>query len=204
MMICRKGFVLSPLVLLVLFSLFATIYLWTSRISTISSSGLEQRTELSQKVFLREASMLESRTLLASLFLNATSFLYTIDDIENYIDSEYGDVSISEEAGVVILSSVNLTVALELPFSELSSFPFPFEEVQNCLHGCRCGDMSYISSLESCLGALDSRYAFTFSHDIGCSNSGFEAVISISRRENRLSILYPTPVNNGSPVMFSC
>jgi hypothetical protein len=129
-MIYKKGFILSPLILVLLFSLFIFVYIQIAHLELAHDRGLEQKFELSQAIFSKDVSELNSQNLLASLFLNATSFLFSLDEIEDHMNLYVEGVSISEEGSVLRINSSNATVVLIQSLSSLSSFqnrttPFP-------------------------------------------------------------------------------
>ncbi|MCK4714623.1 MAG: hypothetical protein KAT35_03540, partial [Candidatus Aenigmarchaeota archaeon] len=137
-MIYKKGFILSPLILVLLFSLFIFVYIQIAHLELAHDRGLEQKFELSQAIFSKDVSGLNSQNLLASLFLNATSFLFSLDEIEDHMNLYVEGVSISEEGSMLRINSSNATVVLDLPYSELLDVEIPTSEIQSCLLGCRC------------------------------------------------------------------
>ncbi len=203
-MIYKKGFILSPLILVLLFSLFVFVYIHITHLERIHDRGLEQKFELSQAIFSKDVSELNSQNLLASLFLNATSFLFSLGEIEDHMNLHVEGVFISEEGGVLRINSSNATVVLGLPYSELLDVELPTSEIQSCLLGCRCEDLSYLAALESCLDSVGGPYIFSFDQAVGCFDSEFELPIFVSKQNNTLSITYPIPLENGSLFKFSC
>lgn len=133
-----------------------------------------------------------------------SSFLFSLDEIEDYMNLCVEGILISEERSVLRINSQNTTVVLDLPYSELLDVELPTPEIQSCLLGCRCEDLSYLTVLKSCLDSVGGPYLFSFDQAVGCSDSAFELPIFVSKQNNTLSIAYPIPLENGSLFKFSC